>query len=108
MLRRISIIRIAQGLGLSLNEIAQALQTLPDNRNPTRRDWERLSRHWRDRLDRRISGLQNLRDQLSGCIGCGCLSMQRCALYNPKDEAFSQGAGPRYLMDDEFAFDDED
>jgi len=100
MLRRISIIKVAQSLGLSLEEISSALETLPDKRTPTRRDWEKLSQKWRDQLDARIADLQNLREQLSGCIGCGCLSLKRCALYNPGDRAASKGAGPRYLLGD--------
>jgi MerR family redox-sensitive transcriptional activator SoxR len=100
MLRRISIIKVAQSLGLSLEEISSALETLPDKRTPTRRDWEKLSLKWRDQLDARIANLQNLREKLSGCIGCGCLSLKRCTLYNPDDRAAARGAGPRYLMGD--------
>lgn len=100
MLRRISIIKVAQSLGLSLEEISTALETLPDKRTPTRRDWQKLSLKWRDQLDARIANLQKLREQLSGCIGCGCLSLKRCALYNPGDRAAAKGAGPRYLLGD--------
>ncbi len=100
MLRRISIIKIAQSLGLSLEEISSALETLPDKRTPTRRDWEKLSLKWRDQLDARIANLEKLREQLSSCIGCGCLSLKRCALYNPGDRAAARGAGPRYLLGD--------
>jgi len=100
MLRRISIIKVAQSIGLSLEEISTALETLPDKRTPTRRDWEKLSLKWRDQLDARIANLQNLREQLSSCIGCGCLSLKRCALYNPKDCAAVKGTGPRYLLGD--------
>ncbi|TDJ26556.1 MAG: redox-sensitive transcriptional activator SoxR [Gammaproteobacteria bacterium] len=100
MLRRISIIKIAQSLGLSLEEISSALETLPDKRTPTRRDWEKLSLKWRDQLDARIANLGKLREQLSSCIGCGCLSLKRCALYNPGDRAAARGAGPRYLLGD--------
>ena len=100
MLRRISIIKVAQSLGLSLEEISAALETLPDKRTPTRRDWEKLSLKWRDQLDARIVNLQKLREKLSGCIGCGCLSLKRCALYNPGDRAAAKGAGPRYLLGD--------
>jgi len=100
-LRRISIIRVAQNLGLSLQEIASAFADLPRDRAPTKRDWARLSRSWGERLDRRIADLQNLRDRLDGCIGCGCLSMKHCALYNPGDTAASSGSGPRYLLGDE-------
>lgn len=96
-LRRISVIRVAQTLGLSLKEIEDAFQTLPEQRTPTRRDWERLSRLWRQRLDARILGLQELRDRLTGCIGCGCLSLKRCTLYNPKDVVAAEGPGPRLL-----------
>ena len=98
MLRRISIIKIAQSLGLSLSEIGKALDRLPDKRNPTRRDWEKLSTEWRMQLDQRIEALIELREKLAGCIGCGCLSLDRCALYNPGDEVAKQGAGPRYLL----------
>ena len=100
MLRRISIIRVAQTLGLSLREIAAALDTLPDQRSPTKKDWAKLSASWGKQLDQRITDLQNLRDKLSGCIGCGCLSLKRCALYNSDDGAASLGAGPRYLLGD--------
>lgn len=101
MLRRISIIRIAQTLGLSLREIANALESLPNKRTPTNRDWEKLSTSWGKQLDQRIVNLENLRDKLSGCIGCGCLSLKRCSLYNTGDQAASLGAGPRYLLGDE-------
>jgi len=100
MLRKISIIKIAQTLGLSLEEISTALNTLPDKHTPTQRDWQRLSLKWRDQLDTRIANLQKLREQLSGCIGCGCLSLKRCALYNPGDRVAAKGAGPRYLLGD--------
>ena len=100
MLRRISIIKVAQSLGLSLEEISMALDTLPDKRTPTRRDWEKLSLKWRDQLDNRITNLEKLREQLSNCIGCGCLSLKRCALYNPEDRVAAKGAGPRYLLGD--------
>ena len=99
-LRRISIIRVAQTLGLSLQEIGSAFASLPRDRAPTKRDWARLSRRWGRRLDRRIADLQNLRDRLDSCIGCGCLSMKNCALYNPGDAAASAGSGPRYLLGD--------
>ncbi len=100
MLRRISIIKVAQSLGLSLGEISSALETLPDKRTPTRRDWEKLSLKWRDQLDARIENLQKMREKLSGCIGCGCLSLKHCALYNPGDRAAAKGAGPRFLLGD--------
>jgi MerR family redox-sensitive transcriptional activator SoxR len=99
-LRRIAIIRVAQTLGLSLREIASAFETLPEKRNPTRKDWARLSTTWGQQLDQRIADLQNLRGKLSGCIGCGCLSLKNCALYNAGDEAADLGSGPRYLLGD--------
>ena len=100
MLRRIAIVRIAQTLGLSLREIEQAFAALPDRRTPTKKDWAKLSGHWGKQLDRRIADLQNLRGRLAGCIGCGCLSMKNCALYNAGDEAALLGTGPRYLLGD--------
>jgi len=100
MLRRISLVKVAQSLGLTLKEIGEALETLPDKRTPTRKDWEKLSSHWRDQLDERILRLQKMRDSLTGCIGCGCLSLKHCALYNPGDNAASSGTGPRYLLGD--------
>jgi MerR family redox-sensitive transcriptional activator SoxR len=100
MLRRISLIKIAQSLGLSLREISGALDTLPDKRTPTQKDWQRLSTQWGNQLDHRIKSLQQMREQLTGCIGCGCLSLQRCPLYNPNDEAGTHGVGPRYLLGD--------
>lgn len=98
-LRRISVIRVAQSLGLSLKEIGEALGGLPDGRAPNKRDWERLSRKWRARLDARIMRLQELRDSLSGCIGCGCLSLKRCSLHNPNDRVAASGPGLRLLLD---------
>ena len=100
MLRRISLIRVAQTLGLSLSEIGEALAQLPNQRAPTKKDWSRLSATWGKRLDQRIADLQNLRDRLSGCIGCGCLSMKNCSLYNADDTAARLGTGPRYLLGD--------
>ncbi len=99
-LRRVSFIRVAQQVGLSLNEIRDALASLPDRRTPNPRDWERLSNSWRPRLDAQIAMLERLRDELDGCIGCGCLTLKVCALYNPDDQAGARGAGPRYLMGD--------
>ena len=100
MLRRISVIRVAQNLGLSLREITHALETLPNKRTPTKRDWTRLSRDWGSQLDQRIASLQKMRDELTGCIGCGCLSLKRCSLYNSNDVAAELGRGPRYLLGD--------
>ena len=100
VLRRIAFIRVAQRVGLSLEEVATALATLPADRVPTKADWARLSRQWRGRLDERIALLEGLRDELSSCIGCGCLSLRSCALYNPDDRARALGNGPRYLLGD--------
>jgi MerR family redox-sensitive transcriptional activator SoxR len=97
-LRRVSFIRVAQQVGLSLAEIREAMAQLPDNRTPNHRDWEKLSRSWRSRLDERIAMLERLRDRLGGCIGCGCLSLQVCQLFNAEDRAAAQGPGPRWLM----------
>ena len=100
VLRRVAFIRIAQRVGLSLEEIAGALSSLPSERTPTARDWERLGRRWRDELDERVRLLEALRDDLTSCIGCGCLSLQHCHLYNPADGAARLGAGARYLLGD--------
>jgi MerR family redox-sensitive transcriptional activator SoxR len=97
VLRRLAFIRAAQNVGLSLTEIADALATLPSARTPTKADWARLSRTWRSRLDAQIEGLVALRDGLTSCIGCGCLSLRRCALSNPSDVAALSGSGARYL-----------
>jgi MerR family redox-sensitive transcriptional activator SoxR len=98
--RRVSFIRVAQTMGLPLDEIRHALDSLPDGRTPTKADWARLSRSWRPMLDQRIASLIILRDKLDGCIGCGCLSLTACALYNPDDTAARRGTGPRYLLGD--------
>lgn len=100
VIRRVSFIRIAQRVGLSLDEIHETLASLPASRTPTQRDWERLSRGWRAGLDERIALLERLRDGLHGCIGCGCLSLRACQLANPDDIAAATGSGPRYLLDD--------
>jgi MerR family redox-sensitive transcriptional activator SoxR len=100
-LRRISFIRAAQEVGLSLEEIRTALRALPDERTPTEEDWARLSAEWRPRLDAQIHMLERLRDRLEGCIGCGCLSMRVCALLNPRDEAGARGSGPRFIIEDD-------
>lgn len=97
-LRRVAFIRIAAQVGLSLDEIRAALDSLPDGRTPTRADWHRLSRGWRARLDRQIELLERLRDELTGCIGCGCLSLRTCALSNPEDRLAADGPGPRQLL----------
>jgi MerR family redox-sensitive transcriptional activator SoxR len=99
MLRRVSFIRVAQQVGLRLDEIREALASLPDNRTPTQKDWEKLSTSWRPRIDAQIAMLERLRDRLSGCIGCGCLSLRVCRLMNPDDEAAALGPGPRWVLD---------
>lgn len=101
-LRRVAFIRAAQVIGLSLAEITAALASLPDDRTPTRQDWSRLANGWLGRIDERIVALELLRDRLDGCIGCGCLSLTSCALYNPDDVAAAGGSGARYLAGDEF------
>jgi MerR family redox-sensitive transcriptional activator SoxR len=101
-IRRVSFILACQRLGYSLSEIAAQLDDLPDGRTPTDADWERLAARFRQDLDERIAGLVDLRDRLDGCIGCGCLSLDRCAIYNPSDAAAELGAGPRYLLGDSF------
>lgn len=98
VLRRISFIRVSQGLGISLAAISEAMATLPDEKVPTKADWARLSQRWRADLDARIDQLQRLRDNLDGCIGCGCLSLKSCSLYNPDDRLAANGPGPRRLL----------
>lgn len=99
-IRRLSFALIAQQLGLTLAEIQAELATLPPNRAPTRQDWQKISRRIRGAIQARIEMLESTRDRLDGCIGCGCLSLSRCALYNPGDRASAAGAGPRFLMGD--------
>lgn len=99
-IRRISFILIAQELGFSLNDIRSQLERLPNGRAPTKRDWEKMSTHFRKELNLRIERLQGLRDKLDGCIGCGCLSLEACRLYNKDDRAARKGSGPRYLLGD--------
>ena len=98
-IRRVSFILVAQRVGLSLAEIRQALHGLPEGRTPTRRDWAELAAGWRPMLDARIALLEAMRDKLDGCIGCGCLSLDTCAMYNPDDVAADAGSGPRYLLE---------
>ena len=100
VLRRIAFIQAGRAAGIPLERVRAALELLPENRSPTRRDWERLSRIWRDDLDSRITMLQALRDRLTTCIGCGCLSIDKCDLLNPDDEAAELGAGAHYLRAD--------
>jgi MerR family redox-sensitive transcriptional activator SoxR len=97
ILRRIAVIQAGRAAGVPLERIRATLATLPAHRTPTRRDWERFSRRWRDDLDRRIATLQALRDRLTTCIGCGCLSIDACGLLNPGDEAAQIGPGAHYL-----------
>ncbi|MFT4959015.1 MAG: MerR family redox-sensitive transcriptional activator SoxR [Paracoccaceae bacterium] len=99
-LRRLSFVIIAQKFGFTLPEIRDLLDRLPGSRTPTPLDWAAISVAFRTRLDQRIQTLQTLRDNLDGCIGCGCLSMPKCALYNRDDRAQAKGSGPRYLMGD--------
>ena len=101
MLRRISFIKVAQNVGLSLDDVAAALGTLPSNRTPNKEDWTRLSRQWGPVLDHQIQVLQRLRAKLDGCIGCGCLSLKTCHLYNPDDIAADYGPGPRWVLTDD-------
>ncbi len=99
-LRRVAFMRAAQAVGLSLEQIRAALATLPGGRTPTQADWARLARAWQPLLDARIAELTRLRDQLTTCIGCGCQSLKRCALYNPGDAVAVRGAGARFLLGD--------
>lgn len=100
VLRRVAFIRAAQAVGLRLDEIRASLTSLPDSRTPNKADWARVSKQWRPLLDERIKTLTTLRDQLDACIGCGCLSLTACKLYNPADSAGSRGNGARYLLGD--------
>ena len=97
MLRRVAFVRSAQRVGLTLEEVAEALATLPEGRTPTKADWSRLSRTWRPRIDAQIERLERLRDKLDSCIGCGCLSLRTCALNNPGDEVAERGPGAAFL-----------
>jgi MerR family redox-sensitive transcriptional activator SoxR len=101
VLRRIAFVVFAQRVGLTLDEIGEELAKLPPDRAPNKRDWSRLSSGWSARIDERISELQRLRAGLTECIGCGCLSLDRCKLANPGDRAASLGAGPRYWIGDQ-------
>jgi MerR family redox-sensitive transcriptional activator SoxR len=97
VLRRVAVIKVAQRIGISLASISAALASLPDERTPTAEDWARMSRLWRAELDERIVQLTRLRNELDGCIGCGCLSIKACRLRNPLDELSDQGSGPQLL-----------
>ncbi len=100
VLRRIAVIQAAQRIGLSLEEIGTAFASLPAKAAPTRREWARMARPWRARIQQRIADLERVRDDLDGCIGCGCLSLQRCRLYNPDDELGADGSGSRRVFPD--------
>jgi MerR family transcriptional regulator, redox-sensitive transcriptional activator SoxR len=102
VLRRIAFIVFAQRIGLTLDEIGTELAGLPSERGPTQRDWSRLARQWTSRIDERIAELERLRLGLTECIGCGCLSLDRCRLANPDDRAARFGPGPRYWVGDRF------
>ena len=99
-LRRVALIQAGRAAGIPLADLRSAFATLPSDRTPSRRDWERLSRSWRSEIDARLAALHALRDRLTTCIGCGCLSIDRCTLLNPDDEAAAQGAGAHYLTGD--------
>jgi MerR family redox-sensitive transcriptional activator SoxR len=99
-IRRLSFIMIAQQIGLTLPHIKALIASLPQGRTPNAKDWEAISRGFRRTLDERIASLTRMRDRLDGCIGCGCLSLKRCALYNPSDRVRAKGAGPRFLLGD--------
>lgn len=97
VLRRVSVIKAAQKMGISLASIKQAFATLPDERTPTANDWKKLSTGWQGELNARIAYLERLRDSLTGCIGCGCLSMKNCPIYNEDDKLAAEGSGPVIL-----------
>ena len=101
MLRRVAFIRAGRQLGLELREIKASLAKLPADRAPTKAEWGRAARAWQSRIDARIAELQLMSSTLGSCIGCGCLSLRRCALYNPQDSAASHGQGPRWLLGDQ-------
>lgn len=96
-LRRVAIIKVAQQIGIPLSEISDAFSTLPNHRTPTAKDWKKLSNHWHQQLEQRIHQLEQLRDNLGGCIGCGCLSLKECPLRNPNDSCAEQGPGPHLI-----------
>ena len=98
-IRRLSFIMIAQQIGLTIEEISDLLASLPEHRTPTKADWSRISGAFRRMLDERIALMERTRDRLDGCIGCGCLSLKKCQLYNPEDRARGLGTGPRFVLD---------
>ena len=97
VLRRVSLIKAAQKMGITLEEVRQALEKLPDNRTPNQKDWQKLASAWKKELNARIAYLEKMRDYMTGCIGCGCLSMTRCPIYNADDKLAAQGSGPVIL-----------
>ena len=99
-LRRVAVIKAGKAAGIPLEDISAALDSLPDGKTPTKRDWERLSRRWRAEIDDRIEILEALRTRLTTCIGCGCLSLRTCGLLNPEDAAAARGPGAHYLRQD--------
>ena len=99
-IRRLSFILIAQQIGLSIEQIKDVMAALPEGRTPTKADWSKISRSFRKTLDARIAMMERMRDRLDGCIGCGCLSLKACNLYNPDDKAYRLGVGPRYVISD--------
>jgi MerR family redox-sensitive transcriptional activator SoxR len=103
MLRRVAFIRAAQRVGLSLDEIHEALASLPNGRTPNKSDWERVSRTWTSRIDRQIADLHRLKGRLTNCVGCGCLSLRTCLLSNPDDVQGERGVGPAWLATEENA-----
>ncbi|WP_116995893.1 redox-sensitive transcriptional activator SoxR [Desertimonas flava] len=100
VLRRVSFIRIAQQVGLSLSEIGAVMSSLPDNRTPDRRDWEVVASSWKPRLDAQIALIERMKDRITGCIGCGCLSMEACPMFNRDDSLGAEGPGPHLLLHD--------
>lgn len=98
-IRRLSFVMIAQQMGFTIEQIGDVLSSLPQGRTPTKSDWTKISRQFRKSLEDRIAIMERMRDNLDGCIGCGCLSLKRCALYNPDDKARRLGPGPRYILD---------
>ncbi|MFN3212649.1 MAG: redox-sensitive transcriptional activator SoxR [Henriciella sp.] len=99
-IRRLSFILIAQQIGLTIEDIKAEMANLPAGRTPTKADWGKMSRKFRKTLDERIAMMERMRDRLDGCIGCGCLSLKACNLYNPEDKAYRLGVGPRYVLSD--------
>lgn len=97
VLRRVSVIKAAQKMGITLKVIRDALNTLPNNRTPNQKDWEKLAKSWQEELNARIAYMEKLRDYMTGCIGCGCLSMKKCPMYNAEDKLASEGSGPVIL-----------